>query len=140
MTGVQTCALPISILPFFPRGPAAFSELWSEHGEGTAAVDTATKLTTAALDSLATLSLTGTLPPEAVAVVGEGERLRLLQVVKDRESLVRSNPDLSYEDEFEALGLGVTHEAMSTLARTRYALGEGATLDALSLLSSEYRS
>lgn len=128
------------ILPFFPRGPAAFSELWSEHGEGTAAVDAVTNLTTAALDSLATLSLTGTVLPEAVAVVGEGERVRLLQVVRSRESLVRSKPDLSYEDEFESLGLGVSHEAMSTLARTRYAHGEGATLDALSLLSSEYRS
>ena len=128
------------ILPFFPRGPAAFSELWSEHGEGTATVEAAAELTTAALDSLATLSLTGTVPPDAVDVAGEVDRVRLLQVVKRRELIVRSNPDLSYEDEFEALGLGVTHEALSTLARTRYALGEGATLDALSLLSSEYRS
>lgn len=60
-------------------------------------------------------------------MAGEGERVRLLQVVKSRESLVRTNPDLSYEDEFEALGLGVTHEAMSKLARTRYSVGEGCT-------------
>jgi hypothetical protein len=128
------------ILPFFPRGPAAFSELWSEHGEGTAAFDASASLTTAALDSLATLCLTGTVAQEAGSVAGEGERVRLLQVIRNRESLARSNPDLSYEDEFEALGLGVTHEAMSKLARTRYAVGEGATLDALSLLNSEYRS
>jgi hypothetical protein len=129
------------VLPFFPRGPAAFAELWSEHGQGPAAIDAAANLTTAAAtDSLATLSLTGTMLPEAVSITGQGDRVRLLQVVKSRETLVRSNPDLSYEDEFESLSLGVSHEAISTLARTRYALSEGTTLDALSLLSSEYRS
>ncbi|MBK8637694.1 MAG: RNA-directed DNA polymerase [Chromatiaceae bacterium] len=129
------------VLPFFPRGPAAFAELWSEHGKGPAAIDVATCLTTAAAtDSLVTLSLTGTIFPEAVPVAGQGDSVRLLHVVKSRERLVRSNPDLSYEDEFESLSLGVSHEAISTLARTRYALSEGTILDALSLLSSEYRS
>jgi hypothetical protein len=128
------------ILPFFPRGPAAFAELWAEHGNGTASVDTATNLSNAALDSLATLSLTGTVVSNADLVAQAGDRGRLIRVVMNRESRVRSVPDLSYEDELESLGLGVSGEEISTLARTRYALGEGTTLDALSLLSSEYRS
>lgn len=129
------------VLPFFPRGPAAFAELWAEHGEGSAAIDPAADWTTAAAtDSLVTLSLTGTIVPDATPAFGQGDRVRLLQVVKQREVIVRSNPDLSYEDEFESLSLGTSHEAISMLARTRYALGEGATLDALTLLSSEYRS
>jgi hypothetical protein len=129
------------VLPFFPRGPAAFAELWSEHGEESAAIDpVADLMTAAATDSLATLSLTGTVLPEAIPAFAHGDHFRLLQIVKRREAIVRSNPDLSYEDEFESLSLGSSCEAISTLARTRYALREGATLDALSLLSSEYRS
>ena len=130
-----------SVLPFFPRGPAAFAELWLEHGQGPTAIDAAASLTTAAAtDSLATLCLTGTMRPASVPVAGQGDRVRLLQIVKSRETLVRSNPDLSYEDEFESLCLGVSHETISTLTRTRYALSEGTTLDVLSLLGSEYRS
>ena len=126
------------VFPFFPRGPAAFAELWSEHGEGPAAIDVGTALTTAAAtDSLATLSLTGTMLPESVPVTGEGDRVRLLQAINNRETPVRLNPDLSYEDEFESLSLGMSHEAISVLARTRYSMSEGTTL---SLLSSEYRS
>lgn len=129
------------ILPYFPRGPVAFAELWSEHGQGPAAINSAANLATAAAtDSLATLCLTGTMRPISVPVAEQGDRVRLLQVVKSRETLVRSNPDLSYEDEFESLCLGVSHEMISTLTRTRYALGEGTSLDVLSLLSSEYRS
>jgi hypothetical protein len=129
------------VLPFFPRGTAAFSELWSEHGGVTASVDPTENLTTdAAIDSLTILNLTGTVMPGAFPVTEQGDRVRLLRVVQNRHAVVRSSPDLSYEDEFESLGLGVSSEALSTLARTRYALGEGTTLDVLSLLSSEYRS
>ena len=129
------------VLPFYPRGPAAFAELWSEHGVGPAAVEPTTSLATiAATDSLATLSLTRTVLPEAIPVPSPGEGSRLLQIINGSEALARSNPDLSYEDEIESLRLGVSHEAISILARSRYALSEGTTLDALSLLSSEYRS
>ena len=75
--------------------------------------------------------------PESVPVTGEGDRVRLLQAINNRETPVRLNPDLSYEDEFESLSLGMSHEAISVLARTRYSMSEGTTL---SLLSSEYRS
>lgn len=128
------------VLPFFPRGPAAFAELWSEHGAGLAAVDPAADATTtAATDSLAMLVLSGTLLPENIPAIEHG-RGRLLNIIRSRGAILRSDPDLSYEDEFDSLSLGVSHEAMSTLARTRYALSEGTTLEALSLLSSEYRS
>ncbi len=129
------------VLPFYPRGPGAFAELWAEHGEGHAKVEpTASLGTVAATDSLATLSLTRTVLPETIRVPGQGEKSRLLQIVNGTEALARSNPDLSYEDEIESLRLGFSHEAISVLARSRYALSEGTTLDALSLLISEYRS
>ena len=129
------------VLPFFPRGPAAFAELWAEHGESSAFIDPSADWTSAAvMDSLATLSLTGTIVLDTAPEFFQGDRSRLLQVIKQRDSIARSNPDLSYEDEFQSLSLGASQEAISTLARTRYALGEGTTLDALTLLSSEYRS
>lgn len=129
------------VLPFFPRGPAAFAELWAEHGSGPAAIEQNADLSTAsAIDSLATLSLAGLIQPGELSAIRQGDRFRLLQVITDRKSLMRSNSDLTYEDEFESLGLEVSREELSLLARTRYAISEGATLDVFSLLSSEYRS
>ncbi len=129
------------VLPFFPRGPAAFAELWAEHGVRPATLGEGVDLTTpATVDSLVTLSLAGTLAPgELPTTAGEG-RERLLQIVKHREIRARSQPDLTFDDEFQSLSLGASHDDLATLARTRYALSEGTTLDVLSLLSSEYRS
>lgn len=133
------CVNPV--LPFFPRGPAAFAELWSEHGNGAAAIEPSLGMTTtAALDSLTALSLSGVVVPVAALTNEHEDRARLLRVVQNREARARSNPDLSFEDEFESLSLGTPRETLSTLARTRFASSEGAVLDVLSLLSSEYRS
>ena len=128
------------ILPFYGSGPAAFSELWAEHGHGDASLMPGeTGLNVAEVDGLITLRLHGTIPADAVQLQKSTEDLRLLGVV-NRNSLIRSLPDLSFEDEFESLCLGVTDQEISTLARTRYSLSEGSVLEALSLLSSEYRS
>lgn len=129
------------VLPFFPRGPAAFSELWAEHGKGVAKAElTRDDVTTASLDSLTALSLSNVVAAEAPLQHEQEDRVRLLHVVQNREGHLRSNPDLSFEDEFESLSIGTPREALATLARTRYASSEGAVLDVLSLLSSEYRS
>lgn len=128
------------ILPFYGSGPAAFSELWAEHGQGDASLPPPeTGLNIAEIDGLITLRLYGTIPADAVQFQTNKEDLRLLGVV-NRNSSVRTLPDLSFEDEFESLCLGATAQEISTLARTRYSLSEGSVLEALSLLSSEYRS
>ncbi len=126
------------ILPFYGRGPAAFSELWSEHGHQSATlIQPATSLNSAELDALITLRLYGTLPADSM----EGlTKPRLLTVVNQSTSSTRTEPDLSFEDEFESLRLGTSDQEVTELARTRYAYSEGTVLEALSLLSSEYRS
>jgi len=130
-----------SVLPFFPRGPAAFSELWAEHGKGVAKAElTRDDVTTASLDSLTALSLSNVVAAEVPLQHEQEDRVRLLHVVQNREGQLRSNPDLSFEDEFETLSIGTPREALATLARTRYSSSEGAVLDVMSLLSSEYRS
>jgi hypothetical protein len=127
------------ILPFYGRGPAAFSELWSEHGHGAATLlQPETKLNNAELDALITLRLYGMLPADSMQALSED--VRLLGVVNQSTSLARTSPDLSFEDEFESLRLGTSDQEIAALARTRYAYSEGTALEALSLLSSEYRS
>lgn len=127
------------ILPFFGRGPAAFSELWAEHGHIDATLlQPEARLNNAEIDGLITLRLYGILPADSMQAIKE--ETRLLNVVNQATSLARTVPDLSFEDEFESLRLGTTDQEMSALARTRYAYSEGTALEALSLLSSEYRS
>lgn len=129
------------ILPFYGRGPAAFSELWTEHGQSDAALlPPETELNSAELDGLITLRLYGTIPAISTQSIGNRADERLLHIVNQSESIARIKPDLSFEDEFESLRLGTSDQDISALARTRYALSEGTALEALSLLSSEYRS
>lgn len=128
------------ILPFYGSGPAAFAELWSEHGHGNASLlSLETGLSRAEIDGLITLRLYGIIPTDVMQFIEDREELRLLRIVS-RTSVVRSKPDLSFDDEFESLRLGASFSELSTLARTRYSLSEGSVLEALSLLSSEYRS
>lgn len=126
------------ILPFYGRGPAAFAEIWSEHGSGNASFTTTDFADNAEIDALISLRLSGTVSSEALQLV-QINKSRLFDVVNS-STLSRSIPDLSYEDEFESLKLGTTDQEISELAKTRYSLAEGTALSALSLLSSEYRS
>lgn len=130
-----------SILPFYGRGPAAFSELWAEHGQSNAMfLPPETKLASAELDGLITLRLYGMIPADSMQPLIDRKDARLLRVVNQTTSIARTTPDLSFEDEFESLRLGTSDQEISALARTRYSLSEGTALGALSLLSSEYRS
>ena len=129
------------ILPFYGRGPAAFSELWAEHGHSNATLSPPeTKLNSAELDGLITLRLYGMIPADSMQTYSNREDARLLRVVNQTTSMARTTPDLSFEDEFESLRLGTSDQEVQYLASTRYALSEGTALEALSLLSSEYRS
>lgn len=128
------------ILPFYGSGPAAFSELWTEHGEGSASLyPPQSEFNIAEIDGLITLRLYGIVSADELQLPTNSKDLRLLGVVKKLSS-VRSIPDLSFDDEFESLSLGSSEQEISKLARTRYSLDEGSILEALSLLSSEYRS
>jgi hypothetical protein len=129
------------ILPFYGRGAAAFSELWAEHGHGdTALLQADSTLSSCELDGLITLRLYGTIPADSTQDLGNRNDARLLRILNQVAPIARTNPDLSFEDEFESLRLGSSDQEISKLARTRYALSEGTVLEALSLHSSEYRS
>ncbi|MDP3496070.1 MAG: RNA-directed DNA polymerase [Candidatus Nitrotoga sp.] len=129
------------ILPFYGRGPAAFSELWAEHGHSSATLlAPKTNLNRAEIDGLITLRLYGTIPADLIQSLSNRKDARLLRVVNQTTSMARATPDLSFEDEFESLRLGTSDQEIAELAHTRYALSEGTALEALSLFSSEYRS
>lgn len=130
-----------SILPFYGRGPAAFSELWAEHGSGDPTFLASEEgLNQAQVDGLITLRLNGMIQADNLNANSRINNSRLMSVVCQSNRDSRTNPDLSFEDEFESLCLGATDQDISKLARSRYALSEGTALEALSLLSSEYRS
>lgn len=130
-----------SVLPFFGRGASAFSELWGEYGNGVAGFDEPKKgFTSAELESLITLQLYGTLNLSNVIVSEEIPQARMMGVAFYDCPKKRSIKDLSYEDELESLRLSVSNQKLSELARSRYSLTENTALDALSLMSSEYRS
>jgi hypothetical protein len=131
-----------SILPFYGSGPGAFSQLWSEYRKEEATFNWyGQSLVTAEIDSLMNLKLYGVLSTELPQLLG-GEsnisQVRMLGVVNQDCPNKRSKPDLSFEDEFESLRLGVSNSALSELARTRYSYSESTALEALMLLSSEY--
>lgn len=129
-----------AVLPFFPRGPAAFAELWAEHGLGGAKVAPDAELgRLLSGDALCTLMLTGVLDGGAMRNQIQGEPGRLLKAVMAEAIDIRSEPDLSFEDEFESLRLGRSLESIADLSRVRYAQSEAEMFDALAL-SSEYRS
>lgn len=126
------------ILPFYGRGPAAFSEIWLEHGKSSANFATPKSINNAEIDALVSLRLSGTISAENIQSIGTNNS-RLYEIVNSNTTS-RSIPDLSYEDEFESLKLGTSNQDISTLAQTRYSQSEGTALSALSLLSTEYRS
>lgn len=129
------------ILPFYGRGPSAFAELWAEHGTSQASLDSnGSGYNQAEIDSLVTLKLYGMLPSQTLSGIQGKGNMRLLAAMNQSTVSSRSQPDLSFEDELESLRLGVSDTKLAELAQTRYALSEGTALEALSLLSSEYRS
>ena len=128
------------ILPFFGQGPAAFAELWHEYGNGPAALKAEKRLHDAKLNSLVLLRLHGTIKQSALPDLGVNDDSRLLLATSDISPKWRISPDLSFEDEFQSLRLGTSGEEISKFARTRHSIEEGAPLEALSLLGSEYFS
>ena len=129
------------ILAFYGRGPAAFSELWAEHGDRDARLaPLPSAITPAERDSLVTLRLHGVIGAEPLQSYADDGGARLLRAVNQTMPVARTSPDLSFEDEFESLRLGTSDHEVSDLARTRYSRSEGTTLEALSLSSAEYRS
>lgn len=129
------------VLPFYGRGVFAFAELWREYGNGFAEFDwTKNGLTSVELESVITLQFCGTLDVVGGLLIGEHPQARLMRVASRDCPKKRTNPDLSFEDELESLRLSVSNEELSELARTRYSLTESTALDALALMSAEYRS
>ncbi|MDA8259068.1 MAG: RNA-directed DNA polymerase [Betaproteobacteria bacterium] len=129
------------VLPFYGRGPSAFAELWGEYGNGVVALDwTKDGLTSAELESVITLQLHGTLTQVEPNMDGEHPHARLMRMASYDRPQTRSSPDLSFEDELESLRLSVSNDELSALGRTRYSLTESTALDALTLMSSDYRS
>lgn len=126
------------ILPFYGRGPAAFSEIWSEHGNENAKLTIRENFDNSEIDALISLRLSGTISSEALRSL-QINNSRLFGTVNSSTSS-RTVPDLSFEDEFESLKLGTSEQDISELAKSRYSQTEGTALSALSLLSSEYRS
>ncbi|MCO7557410.1 RNA-directed DNA polymerase [Metapseudomonas otitidis] len=129
------------VLPFFGRGPAAFSELWTEYGRHEAKLDKSQgALNIAEVDALTSLKLYGVISDASLDEFFEKNDSRLMRIFSKPGSKKRSNPDLSFEDELESLCLGSSSASISELAKTRHSLSEGTTLEALSLMASEYRS
>ena len=129
------------ILPFFGRGPAAFSELWQEHGsEEKRIFFEKIPNEPAVADSLTVLRLHGQLPEEMDDKGRLESESRIFKAANPIPPKERTVPDLSFEDEFESLRLGITGAEISELLKTRYSRQENSPLEALSLLSSEYRS
>lgn len=126
------------ILPFYGRGPAAFAELWREQESGQAKILRLDAISEAVLDGLVSLRLTSTVSEEAV--LNKTSELRLSGLTAETSPSKRSSPNLDFDDELEALRLGISTKEIGQMLATRYSTAEGTALDALSLLSSEYRS
>jgi hypothetical protein len=129
-----------SILPFSGRGPAAFSELWAEHRNDNATFEKKEALGSAEIEALTVLKLHGVIHQTSLEDFYGHKDSRLMRVVSERGLTARSKPDLSFEDEFESLCLGASSYEISELTRSRHSLTENTALEALSLMSSEYRS
>lgn len=128
------------ILPFFGQAPAAFSELWQEHGKGVAMLKPELELDDPKMSSLVLLRLHGVIAEADLPPISEGNGRRLLSATSDQSPTSRTHPDLSFEDEFESLRLGTSGKKISELAKTRYSISEVSPLEALSLFGSEYLS
>lgn len=129
-----------SVLPFFGQAPAAFSELWQEHGGRPAILKPETKLNDPKVSSLVLLRLHDVISESDLPSTSEGVNGRLLSATREQSPIARTNPDLTFDDEFESLRLGTSGKEISELARTRHSISEGSPLEALSLFGSEYLS
>ncbi|MFS8979006.1 RNA-directed DNA polymerase [Cupriavidus necator] len=132
---------PEGILPFFGRGSSAFSELWREYRGGRIPLSwPEAGYTDAELESIASLQFSGVVDLSMEAANNQQPLTRILAIAQRNRPTGRTETDFSFEDELESLRLSVDNEEISELANTRYSLQEGTSLEALSLLSSEYRS
>ena len=129
-----------SILPFCGQAPAAFSELWQEHGKRPAIFKPEHELSNPQVSSLVMLRLHGVISESDLPTLSEQTDRRLLCATSDQSPHARAQPDLSFEDEFESLRLGTSGKEIAELARTRHSIAEGSPLEALSLFGSEYLS
>jgi hypothetical protein len=126
------------VLPFYGRGPAAFAELWAEHGTSEAKLHAVEHANAATKDGIVSLRLSAIISERTVQ-----EQIPLLKLpglISEQSPSKRNSPHLTFEDELESLRLGRTGEEIAELVKTRHSAAEGTTLEALSLLSSEYRS
>lgn len=128
------------ILPFFGQAPAAFAELWHEHGGRPATLRPETALSGPKVNSLVLLRLHGVISESALPSELNGVDGRLLSATCDQTPIARTNPDLTFDDEFESLRLGTNGAEISEVSRTRHSISEGSPLEALSLFGSEYLS
>jgi hypothetical protein len=128
------------VLPFYGRGPSALAELWHEHGHGKLKLVSPDRADQITLDGLATMRLHGLIPEQTVSEFYQTDGARLLSSISDVAPTSRSCPDLTFEDEFESLRLGISCEEIAKFAHSKYSTSEGPILTALSLLGSEYVS
>lgn len=126
------------VLPFYGRGPAAFAELWAEHGVEEAKLGPLEIGSDAVLDGIASLRLSATI--SETSVLERTAESRHSGLTSEESPKKRTDPRLTFEDELESLRLGRSGKEIAELLRTRYSTAEGTALDTLSLLSSEYRS
>lgn len=131
------------VLPFYPKAPNAFAELWQECRQEPAKLRDIERAlqSPVAVDSLINLGLNGVISADIFACEGlRGVGRTFLGCREQRGASVRSHPNLSFDDEIESLGLGMSADEITRLAKMRYAYGEVTVFEALTLLSNEYRS
>ena len=129
-----------SVLPFFGQAPAAFAELWKEHGGTQALLNSEAQLDDPKLNSLVLLRLHGIVAQSDIPNIPKTPTGQLLLSTNDEPPNFRTASDLSFEDEFQSLRIGTTGKELCAIAKTRYSILEGAPLEALSLIGSEYMS
>lgn len=128
------------VLPYYGRGPAAFSELWVEYGKSIATIGAKSNYSDVEVDGISTLLLQGAIQASQVDLLHESKACRMLRLAGGLDRDSRKIPDLSFEDEIGSLMLGATNEKLKKLSMTRHSSSEYSGLDALSLLAEEYRS
>lgn len=129
------------ILPFYSRGPLAFSELWTEqNGNGARLQWPEEGLSKQELEGLIVLQLNGVSDDSDQLRQAPSEFQRLFNFCSKKTPTKRSFPDLTFYDEIESLRLSRSHEDVVNLARSRYSIDEWSTLEALTLGSADYYS
>lgn len=91
-------------MTFFGRGPAAYAELWAEHGVNKASVDeNALNLNDPKIDGLTTLSIHGIIP-DLIINQSDDPNTRLLSAASASIINSKSLPYLSFEEDSNHCG------------------------------------